>query len=80
MDKKTYEYMAERTNAYRKLEEEKSNILMIKDNIGKYGTPELKLYCWTPILTNGANKLIKEHVLKALDERLKEIEKEMEEI
>lgn len=80
MDKKTFEYMKLRTKAYERLEEEKKTLEEMKESINKTGVVEVRLYCWNPNTTTETDKHIKNYVLKAIDERLSEIEKEMEEI
>lgn len=80
MDRKTFEYMRARAIAYEGLESEKQIIISMKKSIDEIGVVEIRLYCWTPTVTKEAKKHIKEYILKALDERLSEIEKEMEEI
>jgi hypothetical protein len=80
MDKKTYEYMRDRAMAFEKLEIEKDKLERMKKSVIDKGISEMKSSQWYMDIPNKARKTIEDHVVQGINERLSEIEKEMEAI
>lgn len=80
MDKKTFEYMKERTKKYEALQEEIGRLLEVKQTIQKYGGVGIRTNKGTNTFNIKTSEKLEKTLDNFIDDRLSEIEKEMEEI